>query len=456
MKRDLTSVITEIKNGKGARCLLLFGDDLQVQETCAAVIDLLVSKEQRGFNLERFDGRVAPWEQVHASLMTPPFLPGIKVLWIENAPYFISREQKGELGEKVLQLWGDGKQEEAGKLLIDLLVVEGWTQEQWERTAPGAARELVKLLGVEDGEGQKELAEVDALWAFCKSQGIDMSRRRGVEAQGLAELLERGLPEWGFLLLTAVQVDRRMRLYKLFDELGAVFHLGLERDRSGKVSRENLLEFINRRMRQAGKTMEPQAREMIVQRAASDLRSLSQELEKLFLYAGERAAIRAQDVEVIFTDQGEGWVFDLTRAIGERDPWAALSQLARLISRGEHPLKLLGAIASETRRLLAARQSLDGELRGRWRRGMSYPQFQQQVLPQEAPVLTRNPYGDYMCLLRAERFSLSELCRYMDGIHDADFRLKSSGVNPRLVMERLVLGMCVGEKKTTAAARVAQ
>ena len=87
---------------------------------------------------------------------------------------------------------------------------------------------------------------------------------------------------------------------------------------------------------------------------------------------------------------------------------------------------------------------------------MSYPQFQQQVLPQEAPVLTRNPYGDYMCLLRAERFSLSELCRYMDGIHDADFRLKSSGVNPRLVMERLVLGMCVGEKKTTAAARVAQ
>ena len=61
-----------------------------------------------------------------------------------------------------------------------------------------------------------------------------------------------------------------------------------------------------------------------------------------------------------------------------------------------------------------------------------------------------------MCLLRAERFSVSELCRYMDGIHDADFRLKSSGGNPRLVMERLVLGMCLGEKKTTAAARAAQ
>jgi hypothetical protein len=81
---------------------------------------------------------------------------------------------------------------------------------------------------------------------------------------------------------------------------------------------------------------------------------------------------------------------------------------------------------------------------------MSYPQFQQQMLaPGAAPQLTRNSYADYMCLLRAERLSMSELCRYMNGIHDADFRLKSSGNNPRIVMERLILGMCLGEKKRT-------
>ena len=54
-----------------------------------------------------------------------------------------------------------------------------------------------------------------------------------------------------------------------------------------------------------------------------------------------------------------------------------------------------------------------------------------------------------MCLLRAERLSLSELRRYMSGIHDADLCLKSSGNNPRTVLERLVLGTCLGEKKTT-------
>lgn len=447
MKRDLVTVLSGVKNGTGMRCLLLFGDDLRVQETSKTIINSLVAEEQRGFNLERFDGRVAPWEDVQVALMTPPFFTGTKVVLIENAPYFISREQKGELGERVLQLWGDGKHEEASKLLIDLLVVEGWSQEEWERLAPGAAREVGRLLAAEGDE------EVDKLLTFCKTQQVDLNGRRGAQSHGVEKLLEQGLPPWVFLLLTAAQVDRRMRLYKRLDELGAVFHLGLERDRSGNVSRENLLEFINQRMHEAGKTADPAAREMIIRRSAANLRRLSQELEKLFLYAGERSVLRAQDVEIIFTDQGEGWVFDLTRAIGDRNPGAALSQLARLIAQGQHPLKLLGAMASEARRLLAARQLMDGELRGRWRRGMSYPQFQQQVLaPGAPPQLTRNSYADYMCLVRAERLSMSELCHYMNGIHDADLRLKSSGNNPRLVMERLILGMCLGEKKRTTQA----
>ena len=38
-------------------------------------------------------------------------------------------------------------------------------------------------------------------------------------------MLERGLPPWDFLLMTAVQVDRRTRLYKRLEEMGAVLQL---------------------------------------------------------------------------------------------------------------------------------------------------------------------------------------------------------------------------------------
>jgi len=120
-------------------------------------------------------------------------------------------------------------------------------------------------------------------------------------------------------------------------------------------------------------------------------------------------------------------------------------------------LRLLATLAGEIRKLLAARQLIEGELRAVWKRGMSYPQFQQRVLQQGAPVLTRNPYADYMCFERADHFTVSELHSYMEGIFDADLRLKSSGSDPRLVMERLVLGMCLrSHPKGTADLRVAR
>ncbi|MBM4261573.1 MAG: DNA polymerase III subunit delta [Deltaproteobacteria bacterium] len=440
MARDLTTILAELKAGKHPRVALVFGDDLQTQETCRAIVNTLVPESDRGFNLERLDARTVPWDRIESSLMTPPFFPGTKVIWVENAPYFFSRDQKGELGEKVLELWREGKRDEAAKLLGDLLVVEGWTQERWEQLDAASTAAILELLEADDGA---ERADAEAVISHAKSKAIELTGRAGMENHRLGELLDRGLPQWDFLLLTALQVDRRTKLFKRFEELGAALFLGLERDRYGKVSRESLIEFINRRIKQTGKTLEPAAREMIATRAGDDLRTLNQELEKLVLYCGERPTIGAKDVDMILLDQGEGWIFDLTRAMGERNALAALAQLARLTGQGEHPLKLLGTIAGEVRRLLAARQLLDGELRGRWRRGMSYQQFQQIG----APPLTRNPYGDYMNFQRAEQFSLTELRAHMERIFDADLRLKSSGSQPRLVMEQLILSMCLGGQR---------
>ena len=444
MKRDLKTVIADLKNGRGPQHLLVFGDDLQVLDTCKMIVDVLVPIDQRDFNLERFDGRSVSWEQIEASLVTPPFLPGKKLLWVENAPYFFSRDQKGELGEKIIELWRDGKKEDAAKLLIDLLVVDGWTQDRWDNSDGVASKELLALVESDSADSRED---AEALLTYCRSREIDLNQRKGSEANRLVTLLEHGLPEWSFLLLTAVQVDRRTRLFKRFEDTGSALYFGLERDRTGKVSRETLMEFIHQHLAQRKKTVEAQAREMILARAGDDLRGLRQELDKLLLFVGDRSAIGAADVEAIVADRGEGWIFDLTRAIGDRDASAALIQLGRLLARGEHPLKILGTVAGEIRRLLSARQFLATDLARVWKRGMSYPQFQQDVLKNGAPLLTRNPYADYMCFQRAERFSLTELSSYMDGLFEADLRLKSSGSQPRLVIEKLILGMCVRARR---------
>ena len=440
VKRDLKNLLAELRSDKAPRLLLVFGDDLQVEEACNAIADELVPTERRGFNFERFDGRTAAWEEIEGSLRTPPFFPGKKLLWIENAPYFFSREQKGEAGEKVLELWRDGKKDAAAKLLIDLLVVEGWSQDQWTNLT--SARPIVDLLDSDD-----ETEAVEALVAHCKSRDYDLSRRKGAEDNRLGALLDEPPPEWSFLLLTAAQVDRRTRLFKRFDEGGVALFLGVERDKTGRLSRESLVDFVGRQIAQSGKNIEPKAREMILARAGEDLRELRQEIDKLLLFVGEERVIRVADVDAIMTDHGEGWVFDLTRALGERNAALALAELARLMAQGEPALKILGAIAAEARRLLAARYLQSTELARLWKHGMRYEQFQQTVLRQGAPLLTRNPYADYMCFQRAELFSLAELRAHMERLFDADYRLKSSGAQPRLVLERLILALCRHPRK---------
>ncbi len=243
-----------------------------------------------------------------------------------------------------------------------------------------------------------------------------------------------------------MQVDRRTRLYKKFADQGVVLDFVLERARDGRVKPETLAESINERLRSAGKKIEPQARELILQRAGEDLRSLRQELDKLLLYIGDQSTIEVRDVDAIFVDQGAGWIFDLTRSVGARDAVAALSQLRRLLAQGDHPLRILATLASEVRRLIIARQLIEGEMRGRWQRGMSYGQFQQRVLKDGTALLTRSPYADYMCFQRADHFSSRELIAHLHNIHDTDLRLKSRGVRSQLVMERLILNMCLGSR----------
>ena len=440
MKRSPETVLSDIRKGNGPSLLLLHGDDFQVHTASQTFIDLLVPSEERTLNLEQFDGRSNPWDQIEAALMTPPFFPGKKTVFVEDAPYFLSREHKGELSEKVFNLWQEGKKGEAARIFLDLLFLEGWTQERWEKINNGlSATQVTNLFG----DSTKEIREtVDELFAFCSSNGMNLSRRRGGEGSRLMELVEKGLPPWSILLITASHVDRRTRLYRKFEEKGAVLDLSLQRDRSGRISREVVAEFLDRRLKEAQKRIEARAREMVLLRAGEELWSIHQELEKLLLYVGEDPWIRARDVEEVFLDQGEAWIFDLTKSIVDRDSIGALRQLARLMSQGDHPLKLLGTIVGEVRRLLAARQLIEGEMGQKWSKGMAYPQFQMNVLQKGPPLITRSPYGDYMSFQKAENFTTRDLLGYLERIYQADIHLKSTGNSPRMVMERLILEMC--------------
>lgn len=445
MKRTLKDCLTEITRGVSPRLLLLHGDDFHVHEASHRILEQLVPEDQRAVNLECFDGRSTTWGQIEAILRTPPLFPGTKTIFIENAPYFLSRERKGELVEKVQQLWAEDKKDEAGRLLLDLMVLEGWTSNpnvkgQTTLLAP-AGRQIKQVRRVKEMPG-----ELDEILAYSLSRGMDPSRHQTKQDHRLAELLDDGIPSWVFLLISATQVDKRTHLYRKLEQEGMVLDLSLERERSGRIKKEVLADFLDRSIRDAGKKIEPKARNLLLGRAGDELWGIHQEMEKLLLYVGDQPMIKANDVEEIFSDQAEAWVFDLTASISRRDTLQALGYLLRLLSQAEPPLKILGAVAGDVRRLLAARQLIDGEFSGKWKGGMTFQEFQKNVLSQGTPLITQNPYGNYMSFQRAQPFTSRELLRFLHLIYQTDIRLKSTGKPPRMVMERLILEMCQGEE----------
>src|ERR1051325_6575164 len=148
MKPTVESILADIRKGAAHPLLLLHGDDFKVRSGAPALVDALVPGENRAFNLERFDGRSASWDQVEAALMTAPFFPGVKTVWVESAPYFASAENKGEIGEKILRLWNEGGRDDAPRARLAPWTREGGPRGRGQRAgARAGAAEVAAVVG---------------------------------------------------------------------------------------------------------------------------------------------------------------------------------------------------------------------------------------------------------------------------------------------------------------------
>lgn len=90
--------------------------------------------------------------------------------------------------------------------------------------------------------------------------------------------------------------------------------------------------------------------------AGGSLYLVRRELEKLAAYVGEGRPAKAADVQALKGTEPGASVFDLTGAIGAQDRGRALRILARNLEAGEDPLRILGALAWQYRRIWKAKE----------------------------------------------------------------------------------------------------
>ena len=100
-----------------------------------------------------------------------------------------------------------------------------------------------------------------------------------------------------------------------------------------------------------GKKLPTNAAEMLVELIGAQMGLLDSELNKLAIYAGDRAGIELADVDALVGRSRSANVFRIMDAVGEGKPGEAMTVLSELFEEGESPIAVLGALGFQLRRL---------------------------------------------------------------------------------------------------------
>lgn len=120
---------------------------------------------------------------------------------------------------------------------------------------------------------------------------------------------------------------------------------------------QQLLRWIENFLKKLGKKIEPQAQVVLIQKIGANLGFLSNALESLSLYIGQRETVQAQDVQKLVGRDLNTTAFELFEAIKLRQGEKALRVLDDLFKDAVHPAQILGALAHS---IIAQRQRFGG------------------------------------------------------------------------------------------------
>ncbi len=118
------------------------------------------------------------------------------------------------------------------------------------------------------------------------------------------------------------------------------------------------LDWLRQRAQTLGGSIEPQAAHLLAELVSEDPRLAALELAKLLDYVDRRRPIAAEDVEALTPFRGQGDIFAMVDAIGNRNAREALQRLHRLLDE-EDPHPVFGMIIRQFRLILQARECLE-------------------------------------------------------------------------------------------------
>lgn len=210
-------------------------------------------------------------------------------------------------------------------------------------------------------------------------------------------------------------------LFKKVKETGETLRFSIGRSREQKVA-----EWVTEQFSRRGKRIETVARELLLQKAGSDLRDLESAVERICLFAADDEVIGPGVVAEIVVPTAEQGVFELVDAVADRRRDISLYHLNMLLRQGESAQRIFSLLLRQFR-LVARCKSLavDHEYRS------------------IASELQVPPFVVGKCLQQARRFSSERLRSAFGEFSRAQMELHSSKYLPEAEYQAHILELLV-------------
>jgi len=201
------------------------------------------------------------------------------------------------------------------------------------------------------------------------------------------------------LVLVASDIDRTRRAGKAILKHATVVECwGLKTEKNPRfldlrAAARMAEQMVRRAAAESGQQIDPAAARLVAERAGVDIVRLRGDIERLMLYAAGKAKITLADAQEVVSAETAQDDWAVTNAIQNRNTGEALRQLALALEAGAVPYMILGQLGWFVRDKLV------------------------NVDPRRIP-------------------------RAVDALFRTDQDLKSSGGDPRVLLERLVVELC--------------
>ena len=253
-------------------------------------------------------------------------------------------------------------------------------------------------------------------------RGYDINHCKEGDQKALERIVS-DIPDFATLVFInrgASEPDGRLKAVKLLRKYARDIDFA---EQSGSA----LNNWIRRRFDALGKRIEPAACDALVYASGSLMGALVPEIEKIA--AGTPGdTVSVADVERLAFRIPETRAFDMTDRLAERDYDGAVKCMSDLITMGEEPLLILGAVSYQMRRLYAARLAQEERL------GRDFVMKCTSI---------KNDFAYNRLTASARRFSLAGLKRAVELCIETDYAMKSAGGDPQERLNELLVRFAV-------------